>query len=166
MTEQGRKEFEIVFEAKGTAAGKMRSDVALTWVRPNGNDETFHLSTDEGPLLGGENTAPPPLAFFATALVGCLMTQIRAFSKSMKISIRDVNVDATFRWCARQVGGAPYEAQPKAISVEIDIDSDATEGDLLRLISAAKKGCFVEQTISRSVRISHRLKRPGGWTSL
>lgn len=166
MTENGPKEFDVVFEARGTACGKMRTEVDLTWVRPGRKNEVFHLATDEGPLFGGESTAPPPLAHFAAALVGCLMTHIRAFSKSMDIPIRDVSTKAAFRWNGRQIGGAPYEARLDAISIDISIDSDAAEGDLLRLVATAKQGCFVEQALSQAVTVSHRLKRQGGWTSI
>ncbi|WP_164662196.1 OsmC family protein [Tropicibacter sp. Alg240-R139] len=159
-------EFDVVFEAKGTAVGRMRNKVDLTWVKRGNDSETFSLATDEGVFHGGENTAPPPLAYFGAALVGCLMTQIRAFSKRMQIPIRDVKVNAKLQWKGRQIGRNPYETQPKGFSVDVDIDSDASEGDLLRLVDAAKKGCFVEQTLMQSNRIQHRLKREGGWTSL
>lgn len=165
MNDRHRREFEIVLEARGAASGRMRSDVAVTWVGARGENACFHLATDEGPAFGGEGSAPPPLAFFATALVGCLMSHIRAFARSMNIPIRDVNVDAQLRWLGRRAGEEPYEASIGGIAVLVDIDSDAPEGELLRLIAAAKQGCFVEQTIGEGVTIAHRLKRPGGGTT-
>lgn len=84
----------------------------------------------------------------------------------MEIPVRNVDTNATFRWMGRQVGEVPYEARLDEISIDIEIDSDADEGDLLRLIDAAKQGCFVEKTLSQGITVSHRLKRPGGWTSL
>ncbi len=166
MSGRSSKEFEVVFVARGVASGKMRTDVELEWLQPGGKSEVYHLATDEGPLLGGENTAPPALAHFATALVGCLVTHIRAFSSTMRIPIRDVSVHSTFRWRGRRIGDAPYEAGLDAISIDIDVDSDAAEGDLLRLIAAAKQGCFIEQSLAQGITVAHRLKREGGWTSL
>lgn len=166
MNPRAPKEFDVVFEAQATATGAMRTDVELTWVRPGMKNEVFHLATDEGPLLGGENTAPPPLAHLAAALLGCLLTHIRVFSVSMNIPIRGATTNATFRWKGRCVGEAPYESSNSGMSIDIDIDSDAAEGDLLRLVAAAKQGCFVEQTLAQGITISHRLKRRGGWTSL
>jgi uncharacterized OsmC-like protein len=166
MTLRGANEFEIVFQAKGTASGKMRSEIDLTWVRPDGRNTHFQLATDESVALGGEDSAPPPLAYFAASMVGCLMTHVRAFSKTMRIPVRDVDVDASFRWRGRRASEAPYESRLEAIALDIEIDSDAAEGDLLRLIAAAKQGCFIEQSLSSDVAVSHRLKRRGGWTSL
>ena len=166
MTLRGAKEFEIVFQARGTASGKMRSEIDLTWVQPDGGDSHFQLVTDESVALGGDGSAPPPLAYFAASLVGCLMTHVRAFSRTMRIPIRSVDVDASFRWRGRRVSEAPYESRLEAIALDIEIDSDAAEGDLQRLIAAAKQGCFIEQSLSPDVAVSHRLKRRGGWTSL
>lgn len=166
MVEQKITEFEVTFEAKGTAVGKMRNEVELTWVKTDGENEIFSQATDEGPFHGGENTAPPPLAYFGTALVGCLMTQIRAFSKRMKIPIRDVKVSATLRWSGRQLDREPYITKPEGFSLDVDIDSDASEGDLIRLVDAAKRGCFIEQTLAQPNTIQHRLKRSDGWISI
>lgn len=166
MNKTEPKSFDVTLQVQGRACGKLRTEVDLTWVRRGKAKEIFHLATDESTLLGGENSAPPPLAYFATALVGCLMTHIRMFSRSMEIPVRDVDTNATFRWAGRQVGDVPYEARLEEISIDIEIDSDAAEGDLLRLIDAAKQGCFVEKTLSQGITVSHRLKRPGGWTSL
>lgn len=166
MNRSDAKSFDVTLQVRGKACGKLRTEVDLSWIRRGKVEEVFHLATDESALLGGENSAPPPLAHFATALVGCLMTHIRMFSKSMGIPIRDVDTNATFRWMGRQVGDVPYEARLDEISIDIEIDSDAAEGDLLRLIDAAKQGCFVEKTLSQGIVVSHRLKRPGGWTSL
>ena len=78
------KRFDVIFEGKGVASGKMRNDISVQWPAMK---ESFDLATDEGPFHGGDGTAPPPLALFTAALTGCIMTQIRAFSKRLKINI-------------------------------------------------------------------------------
>ena len=75
---EGTKKFEVVFQGVGRSTGKMRNDIEVEWPAMK---ERFELATDEGPFHGGDSTAPPPLALFTAALTGCLMTQIRAFSK-------------------------------------------------------------------------------------
>lgn len=166
MRARDAREFEITFKAKGKARRRMRSDVVVTLVKPDATHEVFHLATDEGSQLGGENTAPPPLAYLASALVGCLLTHLRLFSESLEIPIRNADVSAEFCWRGRSIDGMPYESTVGEISVLIKIDSDATEGELLRLIAATKQGSFIEHVLSQSVKVSHRLKRPGGWISL
>ena len=163
MSDEKVTEFEVIFEAKGVSTGKMRNELELTWVKEGEENEVFYQATDEGPFHGGDDTAPPPLAFFSTGLVGCLMTQVRAFSKRLNVPIRGVEIKGRLHWAGRQVGRDPYVTRPVGFSMDIELDSDAPEADQIRLIEAAKQGCFVEQTLSQINEIPHRLKRPQGW---
>jgi len=154
------KRFDVIFEGVGRSSGKMRNNISVTWPMMK---ESFELATDEGPFHGGDGTAPPPLALFTAALTGCLMTQIRAFSKRLKISIRDVEVKAKLHWSGEQEAEGPYESTPVAFDLDIDIDSDASTEDLERLLSAAKKGCFIEQTLAKGLIVGHRLRVGDEW---
>ena len=154
------KTFEIAFQGLGRSAGKMRNDITVEWPMMK---ERFEIATDEGPFHGGDGTAPPPLALFTAALTGCLMTQIRAFAKSLKIEIRSVEVGARLRWKVERQENAPYVTEPLSFDLDVDIDSDADEKDLRRLLDAAKKGCFIEQTLARGLTVGHRLKIDGEW---
>ncbi len=66
-------------------------DMRLRMIEPV-YDVEFEFATDEGPAHGGDQTAPPLLAYFCTGLVTCLMTQLRAFSKRLRVDIRGVKV--------------------------------------------------------------------------
>lgn len=154
------KSFDVIFEGKGVASGKMRNDISVTWPMMK---EHFELATDEGPFHGGDGTAPPPLALFTAALTGCLMTQIRAFAKRLRIEIRGLEVGARLHWKGEQSGNAPYVTAPVAFTLDVEVDSDANEDDLRDLIAAAKKGCFIEQTLAEGIVVGHRLKLGGEW---
>lgn len=154
------KTFEVIFTGTGRATGKMRNDISVEWPMMK---ESFELATDEGPFHGGDGTAPPPLALFTAALTGCLMTQIRAFSKRLKIEIGAVEVQARLHWTGEQVGTDPYVTQPVGFDLDVDLDSPAPEEDQRRLLEAAKKGCFIEQTLSQGLQVGHRLKLAGDW---
>ncbi|MBY4892794.1 OsmC family protein [Rhodobacteraceae bacterium N5(2021)] len=154
------KTFDVIFEGKGVATGKMRNDISVEWPMMK---ESFELATDEGPFHGGDGTAPPPLALFTAALTGCLMTQIRAFAKRLKIDIRGVEVGARLHWKGEQTGNDPYVTHPVAFSLDVDIDSDATPDQLHGLLDAAKKGCFLEQSLATGVIVGHRLKLGNEW---
>lgn len=154
------KTFDVIFEGKGTASGKMRNDISVEWPMMK---ESFELATDEGPFHGGDGTAPPPLALFTAALTGCLMTQIRAFAKRLKIELNGLEVGARLHWKGEQMGNDPYVTAPVAFSLDVEVDSSASEDDLRRLIAAAKKGCFIEQTLAEGIVVGHRLKLGGEW---
>jgi uncharacterized OsmC-like protein len=161
--DQKVSEFEILFQAEGRSVGKMRSEITVT--RP-GTSVTYEMATDEGAFHGGDDTAPPPLAYFATGFTACLMTQIRAFAKRLDVPINGVVVTGHYRWTGRQVGREPYVGSPGGFSFDIDLDSDASTEDQVRLIEAAKKGCFIDQTLSVVNNVGHRLKVGDGWVDV
>jgi len=160
MTDDGVKRFEVVFHGTGRSSGKMRNDISVEWPMMK---ESFELATDEGPFHGGDGTAPPPLALFTAALTGCLMTQIRAFAKRLDIELRGVEVQARLHWAGEQRGTEPYVTEPVGFDLDVEIDSDADPDALRRLLDCARKGCFIEQTLSRGLEVGHRLKIGDEW---
>lgn len=155
-----RDRMQVQFNCTGSATGKMRNDLQVSMVQPL--QESFEMATDEGPFHGGDATAPPPLALFVGGLTGCIMTQIRAFSKRLGVELNDLHVDVRVIWNWEKTGRT-YETAPESFEIDIDIDSPNEETAILELIEAAKKGCFIEQTLSRPNTVKHRYKTPDGW---
>lgn len=122
----------------------MRNELAVTMAKPM--QEHFELATDEGAFHGGDASAPPPLALFVGGLTGCIMTQLRAFAKRMEVTITDLRVESRVIW-QWAPHGRIYETAPKSIEIDVLLDSPNALEEQLALISAAKKGCFIEQTL-------------------
>jgi len=160
--EQPKEPVDVVFTCSGHATGKMRNDLDVRMVEPM--LETFTLATDEGPFHGGDATAPPPLALFIGGLTGCIMTQLRAFAKRMGVQIDDLHVDCkiVWQWTPRD---RIYETAPKSFEIDVTLESPNPLNEQMALIAAAKKGCFVEQTLGQSNVIRHRLKTAEGFVS-
>ena len=155
--------FEVIFEAEGVNAHNFRNDVTVHKHPPH--PVTVELPTDDGPKHGGDGTAPYPLAYFASGLTACTMTQLRAFSKRLGVAIGTVRVKTRCHWQGEQRGGAPYESTPIAFTMDIDLGSDAPESDQRRLVAAAQKGCFVEQSLKPGL-VTHRLKIGERWIAV
>lgn len=151
----------VQFDCKGRAAGKMRNELDVTMSKPFA-EGPYSMATDEGSFHGGDGTAPPPLALFVAGLTGCIMTQIRAFAKRLKVSLNDLNVETRVVW-DWEAKGKVYETGPRSFEIDIFIDSDDSIDKQLELVAAAQKGCFLEQTLGQSNTINHRLKTPDGW---
>jgi len=157
--------FDVVFSATGKCVGKLRNDVTVTATSPF--QTTNVLATDEGVFQGGEDTAPTPLEYFLTGLVGCLMTQIRVFSKKLQIPIDDVTVICNAHWQGVQDEVGPYQGNPVGLSLDIDVRSDEGSERIEDLVSAARRGCFVEQTLKQANNIAHRLRvNESDWTAI
>ena len=163
MAEDGKvKTFNVVFNVEAKAVGKMRNEVRGQMVSPV-LDEAFEMATDEGAAHGGDMTAPPPLAYFCTGFVACLMAQLRAFSKRLRVPTGEMTVKAHIEWEARVEGRNPYTSRPVAFRLDIDLDSDAPFAEQQRLLDAATKGCFVEATLANPIPVNHRLMIDGDW---
>ena len=124
------------------------------------------MPTDEGGFHGGDGTAPPPLAYWAAGFTGCIMTQLRAFSKRLDIPLDGLKVSARFAWTGKQTGREPYVTAPDGFGFDIEIDSPASTADKIRLVEAAKKGCFIDQTMSVANSVGHRLKVADDWVEV
>lgn len=156
----GEKIHEVAFEAEAVSSGRMRNDVTVSWPQMK---ETYDFATDEGPALGGDGTAPPPLAFFLTALVGCLMTNIRMMARAHKVEIDEVRVSGRATWLRRVRGAGPHVADTEGFHMDVEIDTEADDDAVAELIAAARAGCFVEHSLINPARITHRLRRDRGW---
>ena len=154
----------VQFNAEGTASGKMRNDLSVTMSLPFA-EGPWEMATDEGSFHGGDGSAPPPLALFVGGLTGCIMTQIRAFSKRMGVTLSDLRVETRVQW-TWEAKGRVYETAPKSFEIDVLMESPNTPSEVAALIEAAKKGCFIEQTLGRSNTIRHRLRTPEGWVDV
>lgn len=155
--------FDVIWEADTRTTDRLRTETRVRQASI-GNHPEFTILTDEvGYPHGGDQTAPAPLAYFATALTTCLTTQVRAFAKKLRIDIRGIRIKARCHWRADAIGREPYVGSPVSFHLDVDIDSDAGEADLRRLLEVAKKGCFFEQTLNRPNEVTHRLKVGDAW---
>tara|TARA_R110002124_G_scaffold77533_10_gene207672 strand:- start:14324 stop:14803 length:480 start_codon:yes stop_codon:yes gene_type:complete len=154
----------VQFNCAGIATGKMRNDLSVTMVHPMA-EGPWSLATDEGSFHGGDASAPPPLALFVASLTGCIMTQIRAFAKRMGVKLADLRVETRVTW-DWQAKGRIYETAPKSFEIDVLIDSPDADDKVVALIAAAKKGCFIEQTLARPNTIRHRMKTGQGWVDV
>ncbi len=159
-TDSSKNRFEVIFDAEGFNKAKFRNDVAVHLRGPYA--VSYELPTDEGGIHGGDGTAPYPLAYFTSGLTACVMTQIRAFSKRLNVPVEEFTVNARCHWEAQQTGNQPYISSPVAFTIDVDMKGDVSEADKKRVLGAATKGCFVEQSLKPGI-VKHRLKSGDGW---
>lgn len=152
--------FDVRFSFRGEAVGKMRNEVRVVSTAPTSGG-TYDIATDEGSVHGGDATAPTPLHYFTAALAGCLMTQVRAFARRMGVQLDGLVVEGTTAWLGHLDSPAPYWTEPVRFDLEVHVDSPSPTEDVVALVEAAKKGCFVEQTLARGVAVGHRVVHGG-----
>ena len=156
------KSFTLKFTGNATNKGSMRNDIDVSFDSMN---ESFKLATDEGAFHGGKGTAPPPLALFTASLCGCIMTQIKAFGKKLKIEVSEIEIDASMEWQGEILEEGPYKASCDGYSLDIDIISEEPIERKKELLEAAINGCFIEASLKPGI-VKHRLKDKESWVSV
>ena len=156
------KSFTLKFTGNATNKGSMRNDIDVSFESMN---ETFKLATDEGAFHGGKGTAPPPLALFTASLCGCIMTQIKAFGKKLKIEVNEIKIDASMEWQGEILEEGPYKASCDGYNLDIDIISEEPIERKKKLLEAAINGCFIESSLKPGI-VNHRLKDKENWVSV
>jgi uncharacterized OsmC-like protein len=163
MEDQKKTRFDVVFEAEGRNDAKFRNNIQV-FLR-GAHPASCQLPTDEGRLHGGDGSAPYPLAYFASALTACVMTQIRAFSKRLDMDVASFDVKTRCHWQAEQTGRAPYVSEPVAFDMDVDIHGQLSDADKRSLLKAAQAGCFIEASLKPGL-VRHRLLLGNGWTEV
>ena len=156
------KSFTLKFTGNATNKGSMRNDIDVSFDSMN---ESFKLATDEGAFHGGKGTAPPPLALFTASLCGCIMTQIKAFGKKLKIEVSEIEIDASMEWQGEILEEGPYKASCDGYSLDIDIISEESIERKKELLEAAINGCFIEASLKPGI-VKHRLKDKQNWINI
>ena len=156
------KSFTLKFTGNATNKGSMRNDIDVSF---NSMNETFKLATDEGAFHGGKGTAPPPLALFTASLCGCIMTQIKAFGKKLKIEVNEIKIHASMDWQGEVLEEGPYKASCDGYNLDIDIISEEPIERKKKLLEAAINGCFIEASLKPGI-VKHRLKDKESWVSI
>jgi len=152
--------FEVIFDVEARNTAKFRNEITVH-LRGQ-HPATVELPTDEGPDTAATGRRP---IRFASALTACVMTQLRAFSRRLDIPLTTIAIDTRLHWEAQQRGNAPYESAPVAFTMDIDLGGGAATADKQRLIHAAAKGCFVEQSLKPGI-VKHRLKVGEDWITV
>lgn len=150
----------INFIGTGTAVGKMRNEITVVWTETGGR---YEFATDEGPALGGDDTAPPPLSLIVAGLAGCVMTNIRLFARKMGVELKDLRVTVHAGWIRKQTGTLPHVADTDGFAIDVEMDCAQDTDAQMALLKVASTACFVEHSLINPVAVSHRLKTADGW---
>jgi len=122
----------------------------------------YEVFADEGPRLGGENTAPRPLTYFLLSVGFCALTQLHRYSEIMDIELRDarVTVRSGFRTDGSVLRGT-VKASTVGFQVEFDVESDDDPERVAACIKAAESGCFVMQAIVNPTEVTRTVRLNG-----
>lgn len=62
----GEQKRDLIINVEAAPGRNMRKEAKVRLVQPA--NVTYEIACDEGPWLGGDDSAPPPLAFFSASI--------------------------------------------------------------------------------------------------
>ena len=109
---------------------------------------------DEGPMIGGDDAYPPPIAYIALGLGFCLLTQVGRYAAMKKVPYTraECDVELDLGITGSVLRGDVAANCPGARTV-LRVESDADAAAILEVITLAKRGCFGEAMFHAAVPI-------------
>ena len=148
--------FEVNLVAE---AGNMQSKSGTVSVNIPGFSPVT-LYCDEQPPVG-EDTAPPPLAFFAAGIGFCLMTHLTDILTARKIKIDSLKLEQRIKFRTNlghmRDHGYMTEGGCDMVETHVIIDSPEPEEKIIDLLSEAEGGCMAHYALRNPIPWSTRL---------
>jgi uncharacterized OsmC-like protein len=132
---------------------------------------TCRLEAPDGPVVSGLHPAAGGSGEFACsadlflqALVACAGVTLAAVATSMGVGVRSATVVAEGHWDARGTLGVDRQVQVGLtdMTLRIEIDSDADDPTLERLVGLTERYCVIAQTIAQPPAATFSLVRRTG----
>lgn len=107
---------------------------------------------DEGPMIGGDDAYPPPIAYMALGMGFCLLTQIGRYAGMKKVEYTKAECDVEFDLgVTGSVLRGDVAAACSGARTVLRVESPAEPEAILEVITLAKRGCFGEAMLREPV---------------
>jgi uncharacterized OsmC-like protein len=109
------------------------------------------FSTDAYPAFGGRDEAPSPLFYVLGALSSCNQVTGALVAKSLGVRLGEFHFSVRGELDTRVlVEGLEGNANFDRVTVEVSVETDATEEQFLRFVEETERRCPVTQLFRRS----------------
>lgn len=110
----------------------------------------FEIRCDEGPSIGGTDSAPAPLAYLSAGVAFCMLTHLQYYIETHQIDVRHYRVEQRTRFSTnertRRSADSP-QAGCLGIEMQLVIESDAPQSVIRELANTAKALCMAHQAL-------------------
>ena len=121
----------------------------------------FTFIIDEPESLGGNDQGPNPVEYLLGSYAGCLNVVVHLVAKEEGILINKLNISIEGDLDPAKFIGQPgfNRAGFQNINVTLDIDSNADENTINKIIGIAKNRCPINDNLSNVTQISYTVKK-------
>lgn len=141
---------DVTYEIAAKSVTHSRADVSI---------RDFTVVIDEPEKLGGSNAGPNPIELELASLAGCINVTGHLVAKEMGISLDklEMKVSGSLNPAKFMGRGSEERAGYKSISVDLDMESDASSEDLERWRKQVEDRCPVSDNLSAGTSVTVRL---------
>lgn len=144
---------EVVLVVDAESLDNMRKQATVRVERPKGS--TFQIICDEGPYLGGDDSAPPPLAYYSASIAFCLLTQMSRYAAVKKLNIKKMRLSQETRFSMEgSVLQGTLLGKGVGVSTHVEIESNEPPEIIREMLRVGENSCFVMQSIIHPVPTS------------
>ena len=120
----------------------------------------FTMIVDEPPNLGGTDDGANPVEYILAALAGCLNVVGKMVAKEMGFEIKSLSFDIEGELNPAGFMGKAKDVRPgyQAITVKVDVDSNADEEQLKKWLEVIETRCPVSDNIANPTPVKIQLK--------
>ncbi|MFG0266148.1 MAG: OsmC-related (seleno)protein [Rhodopirellula sp. JB055] len=141
---------EVVLRLEAESLDNMKKRATVRVEQPRGS--TFEIICDEGPYLNGDDSAPPPLAYYSASIAFCLLTQLSRYASIKKLDITSMKLSQETRFAMEgSVIQGTLTGQGVEVVTHLDIESNESEETIRKMIEVGENSCFIHQSIKHPV---------------
>ncbi|MFB6158814.1 MAG: OsmC family protein [Candidatus Nanohalobium sp.] len=128
-----------------------------TRVEVKARDHSFEI--DEPEAHGGTGAAPNPVEYELGALTGCINVTLHTVADEMDVEVEDLTVEISGELNPAKFQGKDTEERAgfKQIDVEVDIESDADQETLERLVEEVEERCPVRDNLCNETPVRMKM---------
>lgn len=112
----------------------------------------FSIVCDEGPALGGDDTAPAPLAYFCASIAFCMLTQVARYAKMTKLKISSMRLEQSMRFSmSGSMLAGTMQCSVVGLSQRLIIESDEPEDQVRKMVRMGKQTCYIHSALANPI---------------
>ena len=122
----------------------------------------FTFQSDEAAMLGGDDTAPNPLAYFVASIGFCLLTQLTRACALEDLAVESIEMDVRASFpLESKYGISDVSAACEQVTYTVDVQGDVDVAAMAKALEWAESVCHVVRSLKEPVPVEMALKLNG-----
>ncbi len=132
---------------------------SVTPTRFEGKVRQFNIAVDEPENFGGKDSAPTPVEYILAGYAGCLNVVVNLIAKEMGITIKSLDINIIGDINPEKLLGISDKERAgfKSLNIHMNINSDANQDMLQKLLTQVKERCPVNDNLANRTPVNYSI---------